>query len=433
MKYRTGKTMLLVVAALVLALFVVGLLELVALRFEAGDIYPPYSTLRADPLGTKAFYESLEDIGGVSVRRNYLPQEQLLPLMHGAKRGTLVYLGATEYGQAAPLGEKEPKGYTDLLDSFVAPGGRLAVAFVPDGGKIATSEPSAATSPQSRPAGAHRDAAVGRTMHGLMVRLGASLAVEKKDSAQDAPEATDEKALPATSDESFGGALAWKSALYFETTDKAWNAVVRQGGRPVIIERPFGKGSVVFCGDCYFVSNEAMVNDRRPALLAWLIGGPGEIVFDETHLGVVQQTGLAALARKYNMGYVGLALLIVGVLAIWRGNSSFVPRDEALVAGLGGSEVAGKGSWAAMVNLLRTAIGPGKIIATCLAQWSGALGRSPTASQKQAIQRANQLLATGGAAKVDVKATYNELCRAVGPQRGTPVRAVSSSGYPKRD
>ena len=39
--------------ALVLLLFVAGLAKLFGLRFEQGDIYPRYSTLRADPYGTK--------------------------------------------------------------------------------------------------------------------------------------------------------------------------------------------------------------------------------------------------------------------------------------------------------------------------------------------------------------------------------------------
>ena len=35
-----------------------GLLQLLAMRAETGAFYPPYSTFRADPLGTRAFYES---------------------------------------------------------------------------------------------------------------------------------------------------------------------------------------------------------------------------------------------------------------------------------------------------------------------------------------------------------------------------------------
>ena len=47
------------------------------LRFEAGDVYPPYSSLRADPLGAMAFYESLGKIPGISVRRDFSASNRL--------------------------------------------------------------------------------------------------------------------------------------------------------------------------------------------------------------------------------------------------------------------------------------------------------------------------------------------------------------------
>ena len=59
------------------ALFAFGLVELFALRFASGDVYPAYSSLRADPLGTMAFYESLEKIPGLSVRRDFSDSDQL--------------------------------------------------------------------------------------------------------------------------------------------------------------------------------------------------------------------------------------------------------------------------------------------------------------------------------------------------------------------
>jgi hypothetical protein len=53
------------------AIFAFGVTRLVQLRFEHGDVYPPYSSLRADPLGTMAFYESLGKVPEVSVQRDF--------------------------------------------------------------------------------------------------------------------------------------------------------------------------------------------------------------------------------------------------------------------------------------------------------------------------------------------------------------------------
>src|SRR5881396_3143359 len=68
--------------------FAFGLMHLFQLRFEAGDNYPPYSSLRADPLGTKALYDSLGTL--VSARRHFRP---LARLGDGADT-TLFYFGA---------------------------------------------------------------------------------------------------------------------------------------------------------------------------------------------------------------------------------------------------------------------------------------------------------------------------------------------------
>jgi len=50
--------------------FCYGLWKLYELRFAAGDIYPPYSSLRADPMGSKALYESILQLPGASAARN---------------------------------------------------------------------------------------------------------------------------------------------------------------------------------------------------------------------------------------------------------------------------------------------------------------------------------------------------------------------------
>src|SRR5713101_8912577 len=77
-------------AVLLVAVFGIGIVELFLLRFSAGDVYPPYSSLRADPSGTRALYESLEKIPGATVARHLKP----LSLLEGAE-GIVFYTGAS--------------------------------------------------------------------------------------------------------------------------------------------------------------------------------------------------------------------------------------------------------------------------------------------------------------------------------------------------
>ena len=116
--------------------FAAGLYHLFRLRFDTGDVYPPYSSLRADPLGTMALLESLQRMPGISVRRDYSASNKL----PNGKNTTYLHLAADpEEWQAVP---------TDLareIDGFVASGGRLAISFFP--------ENKAAPAPAARPGG----------------------------------------------------------------------------------------------------------------------------------------------------------------------------------------------------------------------------------------------------------------------------------------
>src|SRR5437867_7642931 len=68
---KSGAILMLVLAAA----FVYGLTQLFKLRFEAGDIYPAYSSLRTDPLGAKALYDSFDRL--FHTERNFRPMPKL--------------------------------------------------------------------------------------------------------------------------------------------------------------------------------------------------------------------------------------------------------------------------------------------------------------------------------------------------------------------
>src|SRR5215469_5525700 len=104
------------------AAFALGIVYLFDLRFETGDVYPPYSSLRADPLGTMAFYESLEKLPGLAVRRDFsasnkLPDEDQAVYLHLA-------------GDQFELGFMPDEAYRNIQD-FLTRGGRLVITLFP--------------------------------------------------------------------------------------------------------------------------------------------------------------------------------------------------------------------------------------------------------------------------------------------------------------
>src|SRR5581483_10296824 len=99
-------------------ILVIGVVQLFALRFESGDVYPPYSTLRSDPLGAMALYESLGQLPGVSVERDFSPDNQLPE----GREITYLHLGGEPTRWRAL-----PEDLFREIDQFVARGGRLVV------------------------------------------------------------------------------------------------------------------------------------------------------------------------------------------------------------------------------------------------------------------------------------------------------------------
>src|SRR5258708_31901553 len=75
--------------------FAWGLISLYELRFVAGDIYPAYSSLRSDPLGAEALFDSTAQLPGYSVHRNFQELDQLRD-----RNVTLLWLGEDPFSFA---------------------------------------------------------------------------------------------------------------------------------------------------------------------------------------------------------------------------------------------------------------------------------------------------------------------------------------------
>ena len=113
--------------AAAVALFAVGVLRLLELRFGAGDVYPPYSTLRGDPLGAKVFYASLEELPGLEAARNVRPLRRLEVPDEGEPPLTFFYLGADPARWPYLFTKAEAERLETVLDG----GGQVVLTFLP--------------------------------------------------------------------------------------------------------------------------------------------------------------------------------------------------------------------------------------------------------------------------------------------------------------
>ncbi|HEV7867241.1 MAG TPA: hypothetical protein VGO90_06135, partial [Chthoniobacteraceae bacterium] len=107
-------------ALLLAAAFCYGVGHLFRLRYQSGEVYPEYSTLRPDPLGAKAIYEALGAMRGLETHRNFQPLKKLQP----AEPITLVYAGVQ---RNARWTEREFQEFKTIVSN----GSRAVFSFFP--------------------------------------------------------------------------------------------------------------------------------------------------------------------------------------------------------------------------------------------------------------------------------------------------------------
>jgi hypothetical protein len=356
--------------AAVAAIFFAGLAGLIHLRVAQGDVFPAYSTLRADPLGTRALYEALTEVPSLEVERSVLPLKKL-----GAQaQATIVLAGMDRRGwhtmsvEEANLLEASVRGGARLVVLFRAEMERLTDGRRPVGEKDEStkkeddadkthSEREQRRSPRNDEAGAGKRAHHADWERRLGLELHTRWIVDGGDGAwkrHDAPHALEDR-------------IAWKSDLFFHVQPGAeWRVIYTRGGSAVLLETSLGAGTVVMASDSYFVSNEAMQKTRTPRLLAWIMGGHSRVIFSEAHLGVVENEGVARLARRYGLTGMFFVLVLLAALFVWKRMALFVPPPpEHVEAALGYHPAAG------LEALLRRVLSADKLIDTCVAEWEG--------------------------------------------------------------
>ena len=406
--------------------FVLGIAELFKLRFESGDVYPPYSTLRTDPLGASAFYEGLQRMPGITASRDLSATDEL-PDTPGT---TYMHLAGD-----SDEWDEMPASTFQEVDGFVRKGGRLVIAFYPRPVRSAftfsTRTNSLSTnSLRLQPGRSYRpltnsDSGQEPTVS-ITTRWGVDFQIRNlKEGAAGSYEPVE---VLNANDPSLPPSLGWHSGQFFTNVSPAWRVIYTRGADPVMIERQFGRGSVVLSTDSYFVSNEAMEKDRHAEVLAWLVGPNRQVVFDEAHLGIVEKPGVAMLVRKYQLHGFVAALLFLAGLFIWKNSMPLAPTlTERDVADF----VTGKDSAAGFVNLLRRNVPYREVLHVCLAEWRKSKMDAKFSAAR--LARAQAVIDAENARpprERDPVRTYRDICQALNERPAAmpsrPVVAVST-------
>ncbi len=443
----------------VLVVFAAGVVHLFELRFDVGDVYPPYSTLRSDPLGAKAFYESLAALPGLRTERSLRPlsalgTEPLRPADYDNGEKTFTCFDLGEDALAWPFLLKPAE--VERLEAIMRRGGRVVITFQPTSVDPSLKRLSGArssrldrrTSTGREGPTAERLAAESRPPDLIerwgidLVRRAGNSASGRSDAPLDLnpPPLAADKLAYATPDPALalrGGpdaafaldqeAVPWHSVVDFRTgtvlaVASRWHSLYKRRGQPVIVARPFGTagGELVLVGDSYFLSNEGLRNDPSPAVLAALVGDGRRVIFDESHLNIREQPGLMTLARRYRLQGALASVALLVALFVWRNLVSLVPLRPGTESGslAGEDTVRGHSADTGYLNLLRRSVRPRDLPAVCLAQWETGSAGAPTAARPVERVRAvvEQETSQPARKRSPAAAVYRAMCAAAKEQ-----------------
>jgi hypothetical protein len=291
-----------------IVVFAIGLFQIFRIRLVAGDLYPEWSSLRSDPDGTRVLFDSLAATGRVVAARKYKTLAQ-----SPERSATILFLGYSPNSLVSA-----PTGELDGFEQSARSGNRLVFAMNPG--------------QWSGPPKQEADSALAKKW---------GVAVDR---------------VPGNADDDI--------ELFFVKAGN-WTADVTEKGRPVVIERAFGSGSIVLTASSDVFANQNLAADRNSALLIRLIGSNASVIFDESHLGVQDTGSVLGLVHKYRLDGALWGLLAVAIAFVWSNAVGFPPPEPTR-----STPTAGHDSRAGLAQLLRQQIPTARIIDVCVSEWA---------------------------------------------------------------
>ncbi|MCB1076671.1 MAG: hypothetical protein KDM64_02485 [Verrucomicrobiae bacterium] len=392
-------------------------------RFASGDVYPFYSTSRSDPLGASALHESFSNLPGHEVTRNF---RSLMSLDTLDSQSALWLCGLSRSSYNRMRGPDD----SPILKAIRDDGARLILTINPelvpekydlkekddleewlDRREEARKESSAKEdkaeketdnaekSPGKEEEKDKKESEREKRQQELEASSG-PLITKLFGANLDLPETFErpkegwelKPGTPIDSERPIPQSLPmWRSQYRFTDLAKEWTVTATVDGKPVVIERAFGKGSVVMTSDSYFASDEALWQGAHSEFLLWLAGGKTRLVFDETIHGSVESGSVMKMVRQYRFHGFFIGFFVFIALLAWRSGTSLAPGSEAVERGLvadSAAAIAGEDTETGFIRLLRRNVSRKRLLRTCAEVWRQTAARrlrSESARQRQAV------------------------------------------------
>ncbi len=331
--------------------------ETMRFRFSKGDLHPKYSSLRADPFGTKALFKVYQEFPDREILRNMRPIREI-----GAPKDSTLILSGAGIRELNAAGRLDSELY-----GFAISGGRLLIFLDPsyDGrlsyrsGKGTKKEEAAG---KRCPCPSESDGM--RKIPGIEIKKGrrdASSGTEICPPISEAIASSRFKSIKPAATSYIDIDEGFKSE---------WNVLMERDGKAHLVEGKIGKGVIAICTDSYPISNERLLLNADPAFLSWVAGNTSRIVFDEHRKGMTEEKNILWLAKKSKLGFFCAGLFVLAILLIWRNfltvSNYRPPRAAQEDANLISSSF---GNSKGLENMLRLSIGKDSGLAQCGAEF----------------------------------------------------------------
>src|SRR5690348_13417306 len=230
------------------------------LHSQSAEFYPAFSSLRSDERGTMILYEGLERSGARNVSRSFVPLDQLR-----ATDAVILLIGVAPFGP-----ELRTESLISRLEDLASHGNRVVLSV--DTPSLVLDFMKSLGKPLAR--------------RGVIFRWTPS---GKSDALyhRDAP-----------------------PQLSFEANDN-WRILRRDDIGPRAIERAYNNGLLVLVANSDIFLNRTLARSPDSAYLLSLLGSSRNVVFSESHLGVVETGTILGLARRYHLQGLLFGLILL--------------------------------------------------------------------------------------------------------------------------
>jgi len=396
--------------------FMIALVVLLQARMTRGNVYAPYSSLRVDPLGSKALFEALGLADSYTSERNIEGLERLSAREWESADRTVLFLGVDA-----------ESGWSDLEATsrrLAAEGARVVLALRPAQASASLSDESEGDEEES--ASEPPEIEVGNSSAGqpLQPLKFERFATDRETTVGDAveteadsekpgvgveptPEISNSQAIDfpteslahlaepgvdrVASGPNLPATIEWRSAWFVDEPPASWRVVYRLRDKPVVLTRRVGHGEIVLLTDSFPFSNEALASGVPVDLLRWILGEgaaaessmPRHVLFDEGHLGYRSASGLIALAKRYRLGGFFAALAVVAGLFVWHASAVLARPAPSVRASTLNTELP---SSSALLSVLDRGLPGGELLKACTQSWQGSQGRHVSSELRAEIR-----------------------------------------------